>query len=87
MIEAPKKHPDVRQAGCAERLRLTGEFTKSLEELVKLQCQQAEAVIRHDPDFARFDILIHMASHRKREAKYALLKHQEGHGCQGGENA
>lgn len=71
---------------CAERQRLTAEFTDALKELVDLQNQQIQAVIKHDPEFARFDILVEMTLHRKREAKYALMKHLEVHGCQQGGN-
>ncbi|MFN7998653.1 MAG: hypothetical protein U0Q18_33830 [Bryobacteraceae bacterium] len=67
---------------CAERHRLTTEFTNALRELVDLQNEQIRAVIKHDPDFARFDILLHLAVQNKQEAKYALLKHMEIHGCE-----
>lgn len=76
--------PTLRQPGtvCAERERLTTEFTDALRHLVDLQNQQIHAVLYHDPDFARFDILVDIAVQRKREAKYALLRHLEAHGCQ-----
>jgi hypothetical protein len=45
------------------------------------QEQQLKAVIGKDPDFARFDILLEMASSRKRAAKYAYLNHVETHNC------
>jgi hypothetical protein len=67
---------------CPERDRLTKEFTSALRELVDLQNQQIHAVITHDPEFARFDILVEIALQRKREAKYALMRHLEAHGCQ-----
>ena len=70
---------------CAERRRLTDEFTAALKELVDLQNQQIQAVVRHDSDFARFDILVSIAMQKKREAKYALLKHLEQHRCDPGE--
>lgn len=34
-----------------------------------------------DPDFSRFDDLIHMARMAKDDAKYALLAHIEKHRC------
>jgi hypothetical protein len=38
-------------------------------------------VIEGDPEFSRFDLLIHMANQRKDRAKYALLLHVQDHGC------
>jgi adenine specific DNA methylase Mod len=43
--------------------------------------QQTQAVIDHDPDFSRFDDLIHMAREIKDEAKYALIAHTSEHDC------
>jgi hypothetical protein len=54
-------------------------FTDALRKLVELQNEQIQAVVRHDPEFARFDILVHMAMQKKHETKYALLKHLEAH--------
>jgi len=38
-------------------------------------------VIEDDPDFCRFDILLHMAQDNKEQTKYALMAHVEAHGC------
>ena len=39
------------------------------------------AVVEGDIDSTRFDLLIHMANEKKRDAKYALMRHIEEHGC------
>jgi hypothetical protein len=49
--------------------------------LIDLQSQQTNAVIENDPDFGRFDDLIHIAQGAKNEAKYALLAHIHEHKC------
>ena len=66
---------------CARKQQLTTDFTSALRELVQLQSEQIQAVIRNDADFARYDLSIQMAAERKREAKYALLAHMEAHKC------
>lgn len=66
---------------CAEKQRLLQEFTQAIRELISLQEQQVHALINGDPEFSRFDLLIHMASQKKREIKYAYLAHVEAHGC------
>jgi hypothetical protein len=48
---------------------------------MELQNQQTQAVIDQDPDFARFDDLIHMAREIKDKAKYALIAHVDDHHC------
>jgi hypothetical protein len=57
------------------------EFLEAIRELTQLQNDQAKSVIEGDPEFSRFDLLIHMANHRKDCAKYALLLHVQEHGC------
>ena len=66
---------------CAEKQRLLEELLAAIRELLLTQDQQLKAVIVKDPDFTRFDILLEMANSRKREAKYAYLKHVETHNC------
>ena len=66
---------------CAEKHRLTEVFMAAVRELLDLQNRQTAAVIQGDPDFTRFDLLIHMAGERKDRAKYALLSHVEHHRC------
>jgi hypothetical protein len=66
---------------CPEKHRLTDLFLSAVQELLDQQNRQTAAVIAGDPDFSRFDVLIHQAGERKDQAKYALLSHVEDHGC------
>ena len=66
---------------CSERVRHMESFLQAIRELGALQTEQAKAVIQGDPDFARFDLLIHMANDKKDHAKYAWLLHVEQHHC------
>jgi hypothetical protein len=66
---------------CSERVRCTQAFLQAIRELGTLQTEQARAVIEGDPDFSRFDLLIHMANEKKDDAKYALLMHIDQHHC------
>ena len=66
---------------CQEAKELLDLFSETIRELVKLHEDQFQAVITGDLDSTRFDVLIHMANERKREAKYAYINHLEVHGC------
>lgn len=66
---------------CETKHRLIGEFTAANHELMKIQNQQTQAVIDLDPDFSRFDDLIHMAREKKDKVKYALIAHVSEHHC------
>ena len=66
---------------CAENQRLLDEFGLAVQELMLLNEQQFVAVVNGDPESSRFDILIHMATEKKQQAKYAYLAHVESHGC------
>jgi hypothetical protein len=66
---------------CKEKNRLLNEFLSTIHNLVQVQEQQTQAVIDGDPDFARFDVLLHMATERKENAKYAWIAHVESHHC------
>ncbi len=66
---------------CQEKQRLIDGFLASNHALVDLQNQQTQAVIDQDPEFSRFDDLIHMAREKKDNAKYALIAHVENHHC------
>lgn len=66
---------------CHVRQQLVDEFVVASRELIELQSQQTQGVIDGDPDFARFDDLIHMARDKKDSAKYALISHVEEHHC------
>jgi hypothetical protein len=66
---------------CHEKQHLMEELTAAIREVLLIQQQQFKAVVNQDSDFARFDILLEMATSRKRQAKYAYLHHVETHGC------
>jgi hypothetical protein len=68
---------------CEEKVRLMEEFLAAASDLVKVHNDQVKAVIGDDPDFGRFDLLIHLANERKRRANYAYMAHLEAHGCGG----
>jgi hypothetical protein len=67
---------------CKEKNRLLKELLTAIHELNEIQNQQTQAVIDGDPDFARFDVLLHMAHERKDEAKYTWIAHVESHHCE-----
>lgn len=66
---------------CEEKLRLMEEFLAAATDLVTAHNEQVRALIEDDPEFNRFDVLIHVATERKRKAKYAYLDHLDLHGC------
>jgi hypothetical protein len=66
---------------CDEKLRLMEEFLAAATDLVTAHNEQVRALIEDDPDFNRFDLVIHAATERKRQAKYEYLAHLEDHGC------
>jgi hypothetical protein len=68
-------------SSCEEKMRLVAEFVESNHVLMNLLNHQVQAVIDQDPDFSRFDDLIHMAREKKDQAKYALIAHVEEHHC------
>jgi len=57
------------------------DFLEAVREITLLQRQQAQAVIEDDPNFSRFDVLLHFAQEAKDTAKYAWIAHVETHGC------
>lgn len=67
---------------CDEKHRLMHEFLDSIRAISKIQNLQTRAVIDGDPDFARFDVLLHFAQERKEQAKYAWIAHVEAHHCE-----
>jgi len=71
----------IQEGVCSERVRYMEEFLQAIRELGTLHTEQARAVIQGDPEFCRFDLLIHMANERKDHAKYAWLFHVEDHHC------
>jgi hypothetical protein len=70
-----------KTAFCEEKLRLMEEFLAAATDLVTAHNEQVKALMDEDPDFNRFDLLIHSATERKRRAKYEYLAHLERHGC------
>jgi hypothetical protein len=66
---------------CPENHRLLNLFGEAVQELVRLNEQQFIAIVNGDPDSSRFDLLIHMATEKKQQAKYDYLQHVETHGC------
>ena len=67
---------------CGEKHRLMHEFLDTIREITTIQNLQTRAVIDGDPDFARFDVLLHVAQERKEQAKYAWIAHVESHHCE-----
>jgi hypothetical protein len=68
---------------CEEKQRLVGEFLTANLVLMDLHTLQTDSIIRNEPDFSRFDDLIHLAREKKDHAKYALIAHMETHHCKG----
>ena len=66
---------------CPDGKRLLEEFGQAVKELVALHESQFLSIVNEEPDSNRFDLLIHMASEKKREAKYVYMRHVEEHGC------
>ena len=71
----------LRAPLCKERWQLTQNFMQAINEVADLYSQQRQAITDDDPDFGRFDVLIHLAAEKKDNAKYALMAHIEAHGC------
>lgn len=66
---------------CDEARRFLDQFGEAVHELIALHEQQFQAVVQGDTDAHRFDLLIHDANERKRNAKYRYMGHLEAHGC------
>jgi len=64
---------------CIERERLMLAFAQAVSELNRMQSAQTAAILRGD-DF-QFEEQIAEATLRRDNAKYAILKHREEHGC------
>jgi hypothetical protein len=71
--------PDI--AFCKDKFQLLGDLVDAIHELNTLQNDQTQAIINGDADFARFDILLHLAQEKKETAKYRWIAHVEAHGC------
>ncbi len=81
MTQQERRSNPLPPPSCEEKQRLIEEFVATTRILMDLQNQQTQAVIEQDPDFSRFDDLIHMARETKDQAKYALISHVEEHHC------
>ena len=84
LTESRGKPGNTHRSGvtfCEEKRRLLDNFLHAIHELNILHRQQIQAVIDEDPDFTRFDILLHHAQERKDAAKYAWIIHVENHQC------
>ena len=64
---------------CNEKERLLRAFAHAVSEHHRMQSAQLAAVMRGE-DFL-FEEQIAKASARREEAKYAVLIHQQDHGC------
>ena len=80
--DRPARAPVPGVAFCEEKNRLLSEFLKAIQELTAVQSQQTQAVIDGDPDFSRFDVLLHLAQEKKDKAKYEWMAHVESHHCE-----
>lgn len=73
---------DKQSGRCEEAVRLREALLAAIRDLNGLNTQQMQSLIDEDPDFSRFDLLVHMANEKKDQAKYALLQHLETHRCE-----
>ena len=64
---------------CIEKRRLLQEFAHAVSEFNRINSAQVAAVMRGE-DFP-FQMELADALDRKEQAKYAILAHQEQHGC------
>ena len=71
----------VKTDYCPEAKRLLQAFAETVQELTILHEQQFIAILDGEADFTRFDLLIHVATEKKQQAKYEYLQHVEEHGC------
>ncbi|MBL8213184.1 MAG: hypothetical protein JNK87_20875 [Bryobacterales bacterium] len=54
-------------------------FVEAVREVMQLSQLQMDALLANEADPHRFDLLIHDASERKQNAKYAYLVHLDSH--------
>ena len=81
----PQEQPTEGQeiGFCEEKDRLMDGFLQAARELIEFHNQQMRAAIEGDPDFGRFDLLLHLAHEKKEQAKYAWIAHVHAHKCAG----
>jgi hypothetical protein len=68
-----------RPAYCIEKCRLLTDFASAVSEYNRMQSSRVAAVLRVE-EFL-FEAELAQAAMRRDEAKYAVLAHQEEHGC------
>ena len=66
-------------ADCKECQSLQDSFLRAAQDLIALHGEHILAVMNDEPEPHRFDLLIHEASERKQNAKYAYVHHKETH--------
>ena len=64
---------------CIEKERLMNEYLTAVSEYNRIQSAQVESVKRGGS--FPFEEELAMASERRLNAKYAIIAHQEQHGC------
>ena len=64
---------------CIEKERLLKEYAAAVSEFNRMQSAQLAAVLQGE-EF-RFEEQIAQAAERRENAKYAIIAHQERHGC------
>ena len=80
-VDAPSHVQPPEIAFCKDKFQLLSDLVDAIHELNTLQQEQTQAIINEDPDFGRFDILLHLAQEKKETAKYRWISHVEVHGC------
>lgn len=66
---------------CPTKRRLMDAFIQTVHEMNEIERQQVRALVDGDPDFSRFDTMLHYAQEKKDMAKYAWIAHVESHSC------
>ena len=79
--DAPGNIGSSEIAFCKDKFQLLTDLVAAIHELNTLQNEQTQAIINEDPDFGRFDILLHLAQEKKETAKYRWIAHVEAHQC------
>ena len=64
---------------CIEKQRLLRQFTDALSDYHRMQSAKLEVLLRGDR--FDFDAEIAKAAQRREQAKYAVIAHQQEHGC------
>jgi hypothetical protein len=71
--------PSPNRTRCIEKERLMSEYAAAVSECNRMHSAQIAAVKRGE-DFP-FEEQIAKAAERRENAKYAILAHQQEHGC------